>query len=143
VTAPICHPVRYAVLPDAPSAQAAGHPCIDRPLAYPADLVWRADDPLAVEIAFPATPTCKSVEWLFALDLLEHGLDRPAGAWDVRVRPAAADRVEVVLDPVGGQAALHFAADDIRRFLAAVAAVWAPVHVDDAELAAWLARAEQ
>jgi hypothetical protein len=36
VTAPISHPVRYAVVPDAPPAQAAGHPCIDRPLAQPA-----------------------------------------------------------------------------------------------------------
>lgn len=143
MTAPICHPVRYAVLPDATAAQAAGHPHIDRPLAHPADLVWRPDDPWAVELKFLGDGTHKPVTWVFALDILGDGVGGPAGPLDVHVHPAPGYRIEMVLDSPHGHATLHFAADDIRRFLAAVAAVWAPVPVDDAELAAWIARAEQ
>lgn len=61
-------------------------------------LHYRADDPLAVRMAFPAEfsldeaygpETGSEVEWVFARQLLASGLTIPSGLGDVHIRPAA------------------------------------------------------
>ncbi|BFV59072.1 SsgA family sporulation/cell division regulator [Kitasatospora sp. CMC57] len=92
-------------------------------------LRYRADDPLAVRMGFPAEysldvepePPAASqppeVEWVFARQLLAAGLDQPTGDGDVHVRPALGQRAMVELRAPEGVALLQFDAPDLRRFL--------------------------
>ncbi|MEV4614023.1 SsgA family sporulation/cell division regulator [Kitasatospora sp. NPDC049258] len=98
-------------------------------------LRYRADDPLAVRMVFPAeyaldgpadTPELgdggpvdpdTGVEWVFARRLLTTGVDRPAGPGDVHIRPALDRRTVVELRAPEGVALLHFPTQDLRRFL--------------------------
>ncbi|MEU5388258.1 SsgA family sporulation/cell division regulator [Kitasatospora cineracea] len=104
-------------------------------------LHYRADDPLAVRMVFPAEyalepdplddpadpyadlPTEPSpgpadgVEWVFARQLLAAGLDLPSGEGDVHVRPALGTRTVVELRSPEGVALLQFDRADLRRFL--------------------------
>jgi hypothetical protein len=56
----------------------------------PARLVYCADDPYAVHVAFHVDST-RPIGWFFARDLLVQGLLRPTGLGDVRVWPAVVD----------------------------------------------------
>ncbi|MEU5383120.1 SsgA family sporulation/cell division regulator, partial [Kitasatospora cineracea] len=56
----------------------------------PARLVYCADDPYAVHIAFHVD-SAQPIGWFFARDLLVQGLLRPTGLGDVRVWPAVVD----------------------------------------------------
>ncbi|MFI6446108.1 SsgA family sporulation/cell division regulator [Kitasatospora sp. NPDC050543] len=97
-------------------------------------LRYRADDPLAVRMAFPAEYSLDGdgradasgqtgpgagpdVVWVFARQLLTAGLDAPAGVGDVHVRPAQGRRTVVELRAPEGVALLHFESAGLRRFL--------------------------
>ncbi|MER8185449.1 SsgA family sporulation/cell division regulator [Kitasatospora sp. NPDC094015] len=100
-------------------------------------LRYRADDPLAVRMVFPAEYALDGpaedpqdgdggaaghepdpgVEWVFARVLLATGVDRPAGPGDVHIRPALDRRTVVELRAPEGVALLHFPTQDLRRFL--------------------------
>jgi hypothetical protein len=93
-------------------------------------LRYRADDPLAVRMGFPAeysldvepglpdtAQPSPEVEWVFARQLLASGLDLPTGDGDVHVRPAPGSRTMVELRAPEGVALLRFDAPELRRFL--------------------------
>ncbi|MDR3035834.1 MAG: SsgA family sporulation/cell division regulator, partial [Kitasatospora sp.] len=104
-------------------------------------LHYRADDPLAVRMVFPAEYALEpdplddpadqygdlpaepapgqadGVEWVFARQLLAAGLDLPSGEGDVHVRPALGTRTMVELRSPEGVALLQFDRADLRRFL--------------------------
>ncbi|WP_035793468.1 SsgA family sporulation/cell division regulator [Kitasatospora mediocidica] len=89
-------------------------------------LRYRASDPLAVRMAFPAEFSLdeawgpedgEEVEWVFARQLLATGLELPAGLGDVHVRPARGRAVMVELRAPEGVALLRFGAPELRRFL--------------------------
>lgn len=52
-----------------------------------ASLMFHADDPYAVHIAFHTNDGEDDVEWMFARQLLSAGLREPAGEGDVRIWP--------------------------------------------------------
>ncbi|GAB2707900.1 SsgA family sporulation/cell division regulator [Kitasatospora kifunensis] len=95
-------------------------------------LRYRAADPLAVRMAFPAEysldtaapldePTEPApgaeVVWVFARQLLASGLDLPSGLGDVHIRPSRGPHTMVELRAPEGVALLRFEAGDLRRFL--------------------------
>jgi hypothetical protein len=91
-------------------------------------LRYRADDPLAVRMLFPAEysldatapdtePAAQEVEWVFARQLLAAGLDLPAGLGDVHVRPAPGPLTAVELRAAEGVALLRFDTAELRDFL--------------------------
>ncbi|WP_035848802.1 SsgA family sporulation/cell division regulator [Kitasatospora azatica] len=89
-------------------------------------LRYRAEDPLAVRMVFPAeysldeqpAPTGGSeVVWVFARQLLASGLDLPAGVGDVHIRPSRGPHTMVELRAPEGVALLRFEDGDLRRFL--------------------------
>jgi hypothetical protein len=89
-------------------------------------LRYRAEDPLAVRMVFPAeysldeqlAPESGSeVVWVFARQLLASGLELPAGVGDVHVRPSRGPHILVELRAPEGLALLSFEAGDLRRFL--------------------------
>ncbi|MFJ5926282.1 SsgA family sporulation/cell division regulator [Kitasatospora sp. NPDC092948] len=107
-------------------------------------LRYRAEDPLAVRMLFPAEyaldadpydpngpidphdpfdtaasddRSAPDIEWVFARQLLSAGLDRTAGEGDVRIRPSFGMRTMVELRSPEGVALLQFARSDLRRFL--------------------------
>jgi len=101
-------------------------------------LRYRADDPLAVRMVFPAEyaldpadpddpddgpsdalpeHSADGVEWVFARQLLASGLDLPSGEGDVHVRPASGGRTAVELRSPEGVALLRFDRVELRRFL--------------------------
>ncbi|MGW4804838.1 SsgA family sporulation/cell division regulator [Kitasatospora sp. NPDC004272] len=110
-------------------------------------LRYRADDPLAVRMVFPAEYALDApeaadpvdgpldlppesadpadpadrpadgVEWVFARQLLAAGLDLPSGEGDVHVRPALGQRTVVELRSPEGVALLQFDRTELRRFL--------------------------
>ncbi|MGF1431153.1 SsgA family sporulation/cell division regulator [Kitasatospora sp. LaBMicrA B282] len=93
-----------------------------------ATLHYRAADPFAVRMAFPAEYSLDEprgpepeaeVVWVFARQLLASGLDLPAGLGDVHVRPSRGPYTMVELRAPEGVALLRFEAGDLRRFLSA------------------------
>ncbi|GAA0667926.1 SsgA family sporulation/cell division regulator [Kitasatospora atroaurantiaca] len=89
-------------------------------------LRYRAGDPLAVRMAFPAEYSLDGIdlpqpdpeiEWVFARQLLAAGLDLPAGPGDVHIRPALGGRTMVELRAPEGVALLQFDTPELRRFL--------------------------
>ncbi|MFB7948284.1 SsgA family sporulation/cell division regulator [Kitasatospora phosalacinea] len=108
-------------------------------------LRYRADDPLAVRMVFPAEyaldaaepgadlpdadadadvltaaadpAPADGVEWVFARQLLASGLDLPSGEGDVHVRPGLGQRTVVELRSPDGVALLQFDRTELRRFL--------------------------
>lgn len=134
----IVHPARFAVVPQFLPADATGHPSSLRPLAFPAELVW--DPTLPDEVRLRLGDPDDSIVWVFAFILLVDGLHVPCGVGNVLIAPAG-DRVEIVLRNRIGAATLHFDTTTVRGFVEAVQAVWRPVDIDDAALAAWLAEA--
>lgn len=61
----------------------------------PARLLYLADDPFAVHVAFHVGSDAP-VNWTFARELLIEGVQRPSGHGDVRIWPAKADGRDVV-----------------------------------------------
>ena len=54
------------------------------------ELVWREDDPLAVELVLTAQPDHPALprgRWVVLRDFLRYGLDEPTGDGEVRIRP--------------------------------------------------------
>ncbi|MCX4748749.1 SsgA family sporulation/cell division regulator [Kitasatospora sp. NBC_01287] len=91
-----------------------------------ARLGYRADDPFALTMAFPAEYSLDEplaprpgaeVVWVFARQLLACGLDLPSGLGDVHVRPSRGAYTMVELRAPEGLALLRFDAADLRRFL--------------------------
>ncbi|MFF4343369.1 SsgA family sporulation/cell division regulator [Kitasatospora sp. NPDC001540] len=91
-------------------------------------LRYRADDPLAVRMVFPAEyaldaaapadpAPADGVEWVFARQLLASGLDLPSGEGDVHIRPGLGQRTVVELRSPDGVALLQFDRTELRRFL--------------------------
>jgi hypothetical protein len=66
------------------------------------------------------------VEWVFARDLLRHGLSNPTGDGDVHVWPSwgtGRELLMISLTSPDGQAVLEASADDVRSFLDRTTAV--------------------
>ncbi|GAA1242774.1 SsgA family sporulation/cell division regulator [Kitasatospora nipponensis] len=89
-------------------------------------LRYRAVDPLAVRMLFPAAYSldeplepCEGAEvvWVFARRLLAQGLELPTGLGDVRIRPSRGAYTLVELRAPEGVALLRFEAADLHRFL--------------------------
>ncbi|MFD9422774.1 MULTISPECIES: SsgA family sporulation/cell division regulator [unclassified Streptomyces] len=67
----------------------------ERSIPVPARLVYRADDPYAVHIAFHIGSD-SPVHWTFARELLVEGVFRPCGHGDVRIWPTKIDDRNVI-----------------------------------------------
>ena len=85
----------------------------------PATLRYDPEDPFAVHMAFPAPATLEGTEvsWEFARELLEVGIEAPAGLGDVRVRPYGYDRTVLEFHAREGVAMVHIRTSEVRRFL--------------------------
>lgn len=101
----------------------------DMPVVMTAQLLFRADDPYAVEAVFDLGGG-EPVRWLFARDLLDEGLVHPVGDGDVHVapgqHPGGAATVQLQLSSPGGVAVLEAYADDVLAFLEQVYAMVPP-----------------
>ncbi|MFJ7069234.1 SsgA family sporulation/cell division regulator [Streptomyces sp. NPDC101115] len=84
-----------------------------------ATLRYDREDPYAVSMAFPPPATLEGVEvsWAFARELLEEGVDGPAGVGDVRLRPYGYDRTVVEFHAPEGVAMVHVRTSELRSFL--------------------------
>jgi hypothetical protein len=83
---------------------------------------YDARDPFAVWITFGDTEsgTADRVTWLVGRELLQAGLDRPAGDGDVRVGPTAAtDVLFLHLRAPGGEALMELSRAALATFVAA------------------------
>jgi hypothetical protein len=97
---------------------------LDEGGVFPAVLVYQPKDPFAVLIQFDVG-SGGLVEWVFARDLLEEGVRRPAGIADVRIAPvphAGETVIELALSSPGGQARIGLPRWAVRTFLRRVAA---------------------
>lgn len=92
----------------------------------PALLCYDADDPFAVRIAFgdatddeEALDTDGAITWLLSRELLQTGLDRPAGDGDVRLWPArgAGDGLYLHLRAPSGEALFEVSRASVAAFL--------------------------
>jgi Streptomyces sporulation and cell division protein, SsgA len=86
-----------------------------------ASLRYDPDDPYAVHVLFHAESAGgEPVSWSFARELLVSGLDEPAGIGDVRVRPCATPRGDLValaLSSPDGNAVFEVRRSVLVRFL--------------------------
>jgi hypothetical protein len=84
-------------------------------------LLWRPDDPLAVEIllvAQPDHPALPRGRWVVLRDFLRYGLDEPTGDGAVRIRPdPGRDRVRLELARPGRDATVTVPRDTVLAFL--------------------------
>ena len=93
----------------------------------PALLCYDADDPFAVRIAFgdatddedTAPDADGAITWLLSRELLQTGLDRPAGDGDVRLWPArgAGDGLYLHLRAPSGEALFEVSRASVAAFL--------------------------
>jgi Streptomyces sporulation and cell division protein, SsgA len=91
----------------------------------PAQLLYDAADPYAVRIAFgdPADDDVPdsdgAITWLLSRELLQAGLERPAGDGDVRLWPAraAADVLYLHLRAPSGEALFEVSRASVAAFL--------------------------
>ena len=92
----------------------------------PALLCYDADDPFAVRIAFVGdtdgetdTDPDDGIIWLLSRELLQSGLDRPAGDGDVRLWPArgALDCLYLHLRAPSGEAMFEVSRASVAAFL--------------------------
>ncbi|MER5181162.1 SsgA family sporulation/cell division regulator [Streptomyces sp. NPDC002896] len=98
---------------------------VPRMPTIPATLHYDRRDPFAVRITFPAPATLEGVEvcWMFARELLDTGIDRPAGQGDVTLRPYGYDRTVLEFHAREGTAVVHVRTGELRRFLARTVAL--------------------
>ncbi|MEU8953592.1 SsgA family sporulation/cell division regulator [Streptomyces sp. NPDC048518] len=82
-------------------------------------LRYSAEDPLAVQMVFPAEASLDGVEvtWIFARQLLEEGLSAPAGGGDVHIWPCGRARTVLEFHAYQGLALVQFDTMVLRRFL--------------------------
>ena len=84
-------------------------------------LLWRPEDPLAVEIllvAQPDHPALPRGRWVVLRDFLRYGLDEPTGDGAVRIRPdSARSRVQLELARTGRDAVVSVPTDTLLAFL--------------------------
>ncbi|MBW5483056.1 SsgA family sporulation/cell division regulator [Streptomyces bambusae] len=94
----------------------------------PVTLCYDRSDPFAVRMAFPAPATLEGVEvsWTFGRELLETGLQGPAGLGDVRVRPYDEGRTVVEFHAPEGVAIVLMETADLHRFLQRAATIVRP-----------------
>jgi hypothetical protein len=99
-----------------------------RELSVPTTMCYRAADPLAVHLVFPAEVSLdgRAATWTFARSLLDEGLRAPAGRGDVLVWPCGDGRTALELHSPYGMALLRYDTADLRRFLLRSYAVVAP-----------------
>jgi hypothetical protein len=91
----------------------------------PAQLLYDAADPYAVRIAFgdtgddDAPDADGAITWLLSRELLQAGLERPAGDGDVRLWPAraAADVLYLHLRAPSGEALFEVSRASVAAFL--------------------------
>ena len=90
----------------------------------PALLIYDATDPYAVRIAFgdmtdDADEAEGAITWLLSRELLQAGLERPAGDGDVRLWPAraAADVLYLHLRAPSGEALFEVSRASVAAFL--------------------------
>jgi hypothetical protein len=109
----------------------------------PALLCYDADDPFAVRIAFgdggdevdDAPDADGAITWLLSRELLQTGLDRPAGDGDVRLWPArgAGDGLYLHLRAPSGEALFEVSRASVAAFLRGTEAL-VPVGEESARL---------
>ncbi|MEU7555780.1 SsgA family sporulation/cell division regulator [Streptomyces sp. NPDC044571] len=94
----------------------------------PVTLCYDRADPFAVRMSFPAPATLEGVEvaWTFGRELLEAGLDCPAGHGDVRLRPYDTDRTSIEFHAPEGVAIVLMLTAELQRFLERAATVVPP-----------------
>ena len=84
-------------------------------------LLWRPDDPLAVELLLTAQPDHPALprgRWVVLRDFLRYGLDEPTGDGEVRIRPDdERDRVWLELARPGRAACVSVPRSTARDFL--------------------------
>jgi hypothetical protein len=84
-------------------------------------LVWSADDPLAVQLLLTAQPDHPALArgaWVVLRDFLRYGLDEPTGDGEVRIRPDdLRDRVWFELARPGRAACVSVPREVARDFL--------------------------
>lgn len=84
-------------------------------------LLWRPEDPLAVELlllAQPDHPALPRGRWVVLRDFLRYGLDEPTGDGAVRIRPdPARDRVQLELERPGRAATVSVPRATVLAFL--------------------------
>ena len=84
-------------------------------------LLWRPEDPLAVEIllvAQPDHPALPRGRWVVLRDFLRYGLDEPTGDGAVRIRPdPSRDRVQLELARPGRDATVSVPRETVLAFL--------------------------
>jgi hypothetical protein len=84
-------------------------------------LLWRADDPLAVELLLTAEPDHPALprgRWVVLRDFLRYGLEEPTGDGEVRIRPdELRDRVWFQLARPGRAASVSLPRALAREFL--------------------------
>jgi hypothetical protein len=84
-------------------------------------LLWRPEDPLAVEIllvAQPDHPALPRGRWVVLRDFLRYGLDEPTGDGAVRIRPEPArGRVQLELARPGRDATVSVPRATVLAFL--------------------------
>ncbi|MEV5979561.1 SsgA family sporulation/cell division regulator [Streptomyces sp. NPDC052114] len=87
--------------------------------ALPVLLRYSAEDPLAIQIIFPPQASLDGAEvrWTFARQLLQQGMDTPAGIGDVRIWPCGRARTVLEFHSHQGLALLEFDRIVLRRFL--------------------------
>ncbi|MFJ4918946.1 SsgA family sporulation/cell division regulator [Streptomyces sp. NPDC088725] len=92
---------------------------VPRMETVPATLRYDRSDPFTVYMSFPAPATLEGtdVTWEFARELLATGVDGPAGAGDVRVRPFGYGRTALEFHAPEGTAMVHLHTSELRRFL--------------------------
>ncbi|MFF2936306.1 SsgA family sporulation/cell division regulator [Streptomyces mirabilis] len=84
-----------------------------------ADLHYDMADPYAIRLSL-GTPMTRSVDWVFARELLAEGLRRPTGSGDVLVMPwhhPHPHSLRVVLRNRSGTALVEMAVSEVATFL--------------------------
>ncbi|MGW7365839.1 SsgA family sporulation/cell division regulator [Streptomyces sp. NPDC054841] len=107
------HLIEIEVMADVRTA--AAHDC-----PVPVNLCYSTEDPLAVSLAFrasPGGPSGTGVVWVFARDLLAAGIRTAAGAGDVRVLPSSWQETDVELISPDGVCVVRFYTDELNGFL--------------------------
>ncbi|MGY5032946.1 SsgA family sporulation/cell division regulator [Streptomyces sp. 900116325] len=85
----------------------------------PAGFHYHRSDPYAIRLSI-GSASAGTVDWVFALSLLEEGMSQPAGIGDVLISPHFSPYrsvVRIVIRSRVGSAVLHVAASTVADFL--------------------------
>lgn len=85
----------------------------------PASLGYEVNDPFAVRITFGDGPDDDGISWLLGRELLQAGLERPAGEGDVRLWPSrtSGDVLFLHLRAPSGEALFEVSRGAVAAFL--------------------------